>query len=119
MQNLIGIQILVLSAGLALSGGAPSAHAATTQVFDVGYGWDAGFAYAQPDQLHGVPAIAADPGRVAGSLDLRIDAVDADRAAPANPVAKEIPVPGALVLFGSGLLALAVAGRRRTVRRAR
>lgn len=118
MQNFIGIQILVLSAALALPGGVPSAHAATTQVFDVGYGWDAGFAYAQPDQLHGLPAIAADPGRVAGPLELRVDAAEADRAAPANPAIKAIPVPGALVLFGSGLLALAVAGRRRTVRRA-
>lgn len=118
MQNFIDIRILVLSAGLALSGAAPQANAATSQVFDVGYGWDAGFAYAQPDHVRSIPAVAADSGFAVGPLELRADAADVDRSPPAAPATKAVPVPGALVLFGSGLLALAVASRRRATRRA-
>lgn len=115
MQHLAAIQILTLGAALVFPGSAPRAEAAMTQSFDVGYGWDAGFTYAQPDQLRG----GADPAPRINVTDLRAEAVEAvldpPEAAPRKAVA--IPVPGSLVLFGSGLVMLAFAGRRRSSRR--
>jgi hypothetical protein len=114
MQNFAAIQILMLGASLVFPGSALRADAAPMQSFDVGYGWDAGFAYAPPDLANvavPVPSISA--------VELRADAVDgvfeARTASPRKSVV--IPVPGSLVLFGSGLVMLAIFARRRTPRR--
>lgn len=115
MQNFAAIQVLMLGASLVFPGSALRADAAPTQSFDVGYGWDAGFTYAQPDQLTGA-AVSAEP---LNAVDLRAEAVDGVfevRAASPRKSAT-IPVPGSLALFGSGLAMLAVVARRRAPRR--
>lgn len=118
MQNFAAIQILMLGASLVFPGSALRADAAPSQSFDVGYGWDAGFTYAQPEQLQSA-GLAADSRFHTDTTELRAEAVDgAFEARPAAPQKSvTIPVPGSLVLFGSGLAMLAVVARRRAPRR--
>ncbi len=112
MQNFAAIRLIVLGLGLTFPGVAPAADAAPVQVFDVGYGWDAGFAYASPDGLAGAAKRESGKSLRAG----RAEAAEPGREASSRTPAA-VPVPGSLVLFGGGLAALAVAGRRRSPRR--
>lgn len=117
MQNFAGIKILTLGAALVWPGSATLA-AAPVPAFDMGYGWDAGFAYASPGQPGATASshfLIEDPAGRTGATALRAlatdDVVEATAIAQSNPT---VPVPGSLILFGSGLVMLAIAGRRRS-----
>lgn len=111
MQNFTRMKILVVGIGMTLSTLGGVAEAAPVRQFDVGYGWDAGFAYGQAEPSAGVAEFSLGSGgdvvpQVAPHELYLEEAVGVRKSAA-------VPVPGSLVLFGTGLLLLAVVARRR------
>jgi len=112
MQNFTRMKILVVGIGMMLSMSGGVAEAAPVRQFEVGYGWDAGFAYGQAEPLAGVAELSLGSGgdvvpQVAAPHELYLEEAVGVRKSAA------VPVPGSLVLFGTGLLLLAVVARRR------
>lgn len=104
MQSYTRLKILIVGACVVFSGAMSVAEAAPIHQFDVGYGWDGAFAYGQAE----TPPSSETPQ--ASESEAVVDTLDVP--AVASRKTATVPVPGSLALFGSGLVLLAVAGRR-------
>ena len=117
MQNFARMKVLIIGVAMAFPGAGGVAEAASVQQFAVGHGWDSGFAYGQVDPLGDLSFPWQPESATVDALQAEpLEDVLSRQVAPASKSAT-VPVPGSLVLFGSGLLMLAIVGRRRAPRR--